>query len=208
MLGVDLSVEAYVARLQAELARVDADEVRRLSDLVHRAYEEGRFVYLFGNGGSATTASHIAEDLGKGCFREDDLRRHGCKRLRALSLTDNVGYLTAVGNDMGYDQVFVQQLASYAQPGDLAIAISGSGNSPNVLAAVEWANDRGLTTFGMTGFDGGRLKILQQAGLHVPLDDMGMVEAIHACLFHWVIDDLFGRINRTGRYAADSTVRA
>ena len=206
MLGIDLEAGAYVARLQTELARIDPAEVRNLADLIYRAYEERRFVFLFGNGGSATAASHFAEDLGKGCFREDDLRCDGRRRLKVLSLTDNVGYLTAVGNDMGYDQVFVQQLMSYGQAGDVAIAISGSGNSPNVLAAVEWANRHGLVTFGMTGFDGGRLKALQHSGLHVPLDDMGMVEAIHGCLFHWVVDDLFGRINRTGRYAAPATV--
>jgi D-sedoheptulose 7-phosphate isomerase len=105
-----------------------------------------------------------------------------------------------VGNDLGYEQVFVQQLASYGQPGDLAIAISGSGNSPNVLAAVDWANRSGLVTFGLTGYDGGKLKQMQQDGIHVPLDDMGMVEAIHGCLAHWVVDDLFARVNQAGRH--------
>ncbi len=91
---------------------------------------------------------------------------------------------------------------NFGQPGDLAIAISGSGNSPNVLRAVEWSKRHGLTTFGLTGFNGGKLKGLQDAGLHVPLDDMGMVESIHNCMIHWVIDDLHGRINHCGRYAA------
>ena len=124
------------------------------------------------------------------------------RRLRVLSLTDNVGWLTAVGNDCGYDQIFVQQLMNYGQPGDLAIGISGSGNSPNVLNAVDWANRHELKTFGMTGFDGGKLKRAQQAGLHVVLDDMGMVESIHGCVIHWVVDDLFARINGEGRYDA------
>jgi D-sedoheptulose 7-phosphate isomerase len=200
MLGVDLDVDAYLQRLKAELDRVDPAEVARLGELIYRAWETGRFVFIFGNGGSACLASHMAEDLGKGAFRQEDLARHGVRRLKVLSLTDNVGYLTALGNDMGYEQVFVQQLASYGQSGDLAIAISGSGNSPNVLAAVDWANRHGLLTFGVTGYDGGKLKRMQQAGIHVALDDMGMVEAIHGCLIHWVVDDLFARVNQAGRY--------
>jgi D-sedoheptulose 7-phosphate isomerase len=200
MLGVDLDVGAYLERLNAELDRVDRAAVGRLAELVYRAWETGRFVFIFGNGGSACLASHLAEDLGKGSLREKDLRDETKRRLKVLSLTDNVGWLTALGNDVGYDQVFVQQLMHYGQAGDLAIAISGSGNSPNVLAAVDWANRHGLLTFGMTGYGGGKLKQMQQAGIHVALDDMGMVEAIHGCLIHWVVDDVFARVNQTGRH--------
>jgi len=201
MLGVHLDIDDYLARLKTEIDRLDRAEVGQLAEWICEAYENEKFVYIFGNGGSATLASHLCEDLGKGTFSEADLLEGSKRRLKVLSLTDNVGYLTALGNDMGYDQVFVQQLASYARPGDLAIAISGSGNSPNVLKAVEWANRNGLRTFGMTGYDGGKLKQLQQAGIHVPLEDMGMVESIHGCLIHWLVDDLFARFNRTGRHA-------
>jgi D-sedoheptulose 7-phosphate isomerase len=187
MLGVHLDVDEYLKRLQAELDRVDRSEVTALGNAIYEAWENERFVFVFGNGGSATTASHLAEDLGKGSLREADLRDEGKKRLKVLSLTDNVGWLTAVGNDCGYDQIFVQQLMHYGQPGDLAIGISGSGNSPSVLEAVDWANRHGLRTFGMTGFDGGKLKGIQQAGLHV-------------CVLHWVVDDLFARVNRQGRH--------
>ncbi len=199
MLGVHLDVDDYLKRLQAELDRVDRSEVTALADAIYEAWESERFVFIFGNGGSATNASHLAEDLGKGSLRGADLRDESKKRLKVLSLTDNVGWLTAVGNDCGYDQIFVQQLMHYGQPGDLAVGISGSGNSPNVLEAVDWANRHGLRTFGMTGFDGGKLKQIQQGGLHVPLDDMGMVESLHACVLHWVVDDLFARVNREGR---------
>jgi len=120
--------------------------------------------------------------------------------LKVMSLTDNVGWLTALGNDLGYDQIFVQQLMHYASPGDLLIAISGSGNSPNVLAAVDWANRHGVKTFGLTGYQGGKLKQMQQEGFHVPLDDMGMVESVHGCIIHWVVDDLHARVNSDGRY--------
>ena len=201
MLGIQLDVGDYLDRLRTELARVDQDQVRQLADLIYRAWENEKFVFLFGNGGSATTSSHLAEDLGKNCLKEAELDRRSNqshRRLKVISLTDNTGWLTALGNDLGYDQIFVQQLMHYGQPGDLAVAISGSGNSPNVLAAVDWANRQGLTTFGLTGYDGGRLKQLQQAGLHVALDDMAMVESIHLSVCHWVVDELYRRINQQG----------
>ncbi len=113
MLGTDLDVDRYLERLKAELDRLDRAEVTHLADLIHEAWQQGRFVFIFGNGGSATLASHFCEDLGKGAFREADLAAGSVRRLKVLSLTDNVGYLTALGNDMGYDQVFLQQLSSY-----------------------------------------------------------------------------------------------
>jgi D-sedoheptulose 7-phosphate isomerase len=201
MLGVDLGLDDYFTRLKAELDRLCRADIKRLAGLVYEAWQQGRFVFVFGNGGSAATASHFAADWAKNCLCPEDLAQIGGRRLKILSLTDNVAWLSALGNDLGYDQVFVQQLVHYASPGDLAIAISGSGNSPNVLKAVEWANQHGLTTFGMTGYGGGRLKQIQQAGIHVALDDMAMVESIHSCIGHWIVDDLTARISRVGRYA-------
>jgi D-sedoheptulose 7-phosphate isomerase len=99
----------------------------------------------------------------------------------------------AIANDLSYEHVFVEQLKNLASPGDLLIAISGSGNSPNVLRAVAWASANGLATYGITGFSGGKLKAQAQHGLHVPIDDMGIVESIHLTVFHWVIDDLYRR---------------
>jgi len=203
VLGIDLDLPPYFDRLGAELRRLDLDAVRRLADWLFEAWQEQRFVFLFGNGGSATTASHLAEDLGKNCLSDAALDPSGpnrARRLKILSLTDNVGWITALGNDLGYDQIFVQQLMHYAGPGDLAVAISGSGNSPNVLKAVDWANRHGLRTFGLTGYDGGRLRAIQQAGLHVALDDMAMVETLHMAVGHWLVDDLSARVNRQGRY--------
>jgi D-sedoheptulose 7-phosphate isomerase len=203
MLGAQLSAPDYIQRLQAELERVETSSLQRWADFVFGAWRDDRFVYVFGNGGSGTTATHMSEDLGKSTLREADLQDESKKRLKILSLTDNLGWILAVGNDVGYEDVFVQQLMNYGRPGDLAIAISGSGNSPNIIKAVQWANRHGLTTFGLTGFDGGRLKQLQSDGLHVPLHDMGMVESIHLCLFHWVLNDVFARINRVDRYQGD-----
>lgn len=202
MLGASLDVQQYMNRLQRELDRVDRDEIMQLADCLYEAWRDDRFVYIFGNGGSGCNASHMAEDLGKSTLRESDLSDESKKRLKVLSLTDNVGWIMAVGNDLAYDQIFVQQLMNYGRPGDLCLAISGSGNSPNVLNAVDWANRHGLKTFGLTGYSGGKLRARAQLGLHVPLDDMGMVESIHLCVFHFVLNDVFARINGEGRYAA------
>lgn len=201
MLGITLANDAYLERLRAEIARLDRAAMQCWSDLIYQAWEHNRSIFVLGNGGSATTASHIAEDFGKSTLRDEELRQEGARRLRILSLTDNVGWITAVGNDLAYDEIFVQQLMNYGREGDLVIAISGSGNSRNVLKAVEWANRQGLVTFGLTGYNGGRLKQIQQHGLHVDLNDMGMVEGIHLCVSHWVLNDVYARIHREGRHA-------
>ncbi len=200
MLGASLTIDAYIRRFQEELERVDQGEIQQLADWLFDAWENDRFVYIFGNGGSGTTATHMSEDLGKSSLKQDDLGDENRRRLKVMSLTDNLGWILAVGNDCGYDQIFVQQLMNYGREGDLAIGISGSGNSPNVLNAIDWANRHGLKTFGMTGYTGGKLRNLASAGLHVPLDDMGMVESIHLAIFHWVLNDVFARINGEGRY--------
>ncbi|MFO0913662.1 MAG: SIS domain-containing protein [Pirellulales bacterium] len=206
MLGAELDSRAYIERLQSELAALDLEALQRWADWIYQAWQDGKWVYIFGNGGSGTTASHMAEDLGKSTLRQEDLHDESKRRLKVLSLTDNTGWLMAVGNDLAYNQIFVQQLMNYGSEGDVVIAISGSGNSPNVLAAVDWANRHGLKTFGLTGYDGGKLKQIQQDGLHVRLHDMGMVESIHLCAFHWVLNDVFARIQPTGRYAKPAAV--
>ena len=201
MLGASLTLPAYLDRLNTEVSRLSHSDIQQMADLIYGAWQNDKFVYIIGNGGSGTTASHMAEDLGKSSLRSEDLRDESKKRLKVLSLTDNLGWIMAVGNDLAYDQIFVQQLMNYGRPGDVLLAISGSGNSPNILNSVDWANRHGLTTYGLTGYKGGKLKSMQQHGIHVDLDDMGMVESIDLCLFHWVLNDVFGRINNEGRYA-------
>src|SRR5205085_4359406 len=129
-------------------------------------------VFVIGNGGSAANASHFAQDLAKGTCHDMQQER----RIRALSLTDNIAFISALGNDEGYDQIFVQQLRTFCRPGDLLIAISGSGNSPNVLRAVEYAHEQGMKTIGVTGFSGGKLRDLADECVHVPLNDMCTAE--------------------------------
>jgi D-sedoheptulose 7-phosphate isomerase len=152
-------------------------------------------VYLIGNGGSGSNCSHFCEDLGKGTIRREDFDNDSKRRLRILSLTDNTPYILAWGNDEGFDRVFVEQLKNLGSPGDLLIAISGSGNSPNILRAVDWANRHGLKTIGCTGFTGGKLQTLAQHNFHVPIDDMGIVESIHLTAFHWVVDNMYKRLS-------------
>jgi D-sedoheptulose 7-phosphate isomerase len=195
MLGVTLDVRPFLDRVCRELSRVDASQVKALSEAIFSCYQERRFVFVIGNGGSGSNASHFCEDLGKGTLRREDFDNDAKKRLRIVSLTDNTPYILAWGNDEGFDRVFVEQLKNLASAGDLLIAISGSGNSPNILRAVEWANRNGLKTFGCTGFSGGKLRTLAQQGLHIPLDDMGIVESIHLTAFHWVVDDMHRRLN-------------
>jgi D-sedoheptulose 7-phosphate isomerase len=161
-------------------------EVQALIEAIADAYWNDRFVFIAGNGGSAANASHLCEDLGKGTL--SDMQHQ--KRLKVVSLTDNSAYILAWANDEGYDRIFVEQLKNLAQPGALLIAISGSGNSANVLRAVEYANASGMRTFGVTGYDGGRLKQIARQGLHVPTYDMGAAEAVHGVVFHHLVDAL------------------
>jgi D-sedoheptulose 7-phosphate isomerase len=195
MLGSSLNPMAFLERVGRELTRVDPREVQALGDAVLDAYRRRKMVFVIGNGGSGSNASHFCEDAGKCTIRREDFDNDAKPRLRILSLTDNTPYILAWANDEGFERVFAEQLKNLAGPGDLLIAISGSGNSPNVLRAVEWANKNGLTTFGLTGYSGGKLKTLARQNLHVPLDDMGVVETIHLAAFHWVVGDLARRMN-------------
>ncbi|MCS7015939.1 MAG: SIS domain-containing protein [Gemmatales bacterium] len=195
MLGRELAAQDFMKLVGETLLKVPVEQMEKLADLIYDCYRQGQAVFICGNGGSGANASHFCEDLGKGTIRREDLDNDSCKRLRVLSLTDNTPYITAWANDEGYDRIFVEQLKNWANCGDLLIAISGSGNSSNVLRAVEWANQHGLITFGCTGFDGGKLKTLARHNLHVPVHDMGIVESIHLTIFHWVLDNLYVRIH-------------
>jgi D-sedoheptulose 7-phosphate isomerase len=186
MLGVTLNAHDYLERVCDEIRRLDRGQVENLSDLIEQRYDAGRFVFVIGNGGSGANASHLCEDLAKCTLRDF----HSQRRLKVLSLTDNTPWVMAVANDISYEAIFLEQLKNLAAPGDLLLAISGSGNSPNILRAVEWANDHGVETVGITGFGGGTLRSIARHSLHVSVDDMGVVESLHLVAFHWVIDDL------------------
>ena len=153
---------------------------------LYTSYLEGRTIFLIGNGGSAANASHFAQDLCKGTLPNLEVQ----KRFRAISLSDNVSYITALANDEGYETIYVQQLINLAHSGDRLIAISGSGDSPNILRAVEYANQSEMTTLGVTGFKGGKLESLVDLMVNVPSQNMGLVEAVHSIIFHLVHSQL------------------
>jgi D-sedoheptulose 7-phosphate isomerase len=153
--------------------QLDLDAVGLIAAALEKAEQNGRQVFVLGNGGSAATASHIATDWCK------TAERSGKRLLRCLSLTDNAAFMTAIANDLGYDEVFARQLATYVQRGDVVVIISGSGNSPSVIKAANLAKERGAVTIGMTGFTGGKLRELVDVCLHVSSEQYGVVEDLH-----------------------------
>ncbi len=185
-----MNFSQYKSYLTAATDSVDESEVARFIESLYAAYRTGSTVFVIGNGGSAANASHFAQDLAKGTCQDMEQE----KRIRALSLTDNLPFLSALANDEGYDQVFLQQLRTFCREGDVLVAISGSGNSPNVLRAIEYANAHGMKTIGVTGFSGGRLREIAQECVHVPLDDMCTAESVHSIVFHYVVLQLKERM--------------
>jgi D-sedoheptulose 7-phosphate isomerase len=181
-----MDFKSYKGLINSTLDLANIGEIEKFLDLLVDAYKNDKFVFVIGNGGSAANASHLAQDLAKGTRTSKDQTR----RLKALSLTDNLPFITAQGNDEGYETIFEQQLRTFAKAGDYVIAISGSGNSPNIITAIEWANKNGLTTIGVTGYDGGKLKKISHHSVNVVLNDMCTAESIHSIIFHYAILEL------------------
>jgi D-sedoheptulose 7-phosphate isomerase len=179
-------MKEHVDRTADLLQRTDYQAVSSLVEKLFEAYQDGRRVFIFGNGGSAATASHLAEDLAKGTVKDMSVQR----RLRVTSLTDSVPFISAIGNDCGFESIFREQLITNASAGDLAIAISGSGNSPNVINAIKWANENGLSSVGLSGFNGGKLKSLVDLSIHCPMLDMEITENAHMIIVHLVVGGL------------------
>ncbi len=172
---------AYLEYLQTILRRLDVEEISRFIGTLLDARQRGATIFFIGNGGSAATSSHFANDLAVGTNDYE-------KPFRAVSLTDNVPILTAVGNDFGYEQIFVRQLRVLGRAGDVLVGISASGNSPNVLRAFEYARDAGIKTVAITAFDGGKMKAQADEGIHVPTEakEYGPAEDVHMVLDHLV----------------------
>lgn len=173
--------EAYIKYLQSVLQRVDTAEIGRFIETLLDARERGATIFFIGNGGSAATASHFANDLSVGTNDYD-------KPFRAMSLTDNVPVITAIGNDFGYEEIFVRQLRILGKGGDVVVGISASGNSPNVLKAFDYALSAGIKTVAITAFDGGKMKTIADEGIHVPTEpkEYGPAEDAHMVLDHLV----------------------
>jgi len=172
---------AYLNYLESVLQRIDTAEIGRFIETLLDARNRGATVFFMGNGGSAATASHFANDLSVGTNDYD-------KPFRAMSLTDNVAIITAIGNDFGYEEIYVRQLRILGKGGDVAVGISASGNSPNLLKAFDYARSAGIKTVAITAFDGGKMKRIADAGIHVPTEpkEYGPAEDAHMVLDHLV----------------------
>jgi D-sedoheptulose 7-phosphate isomerase len=170
----------YLEAFKLHLQRVDLDAMDRIVQCLQAARDQGAMIYVAGNGGSAATASHWVNDLGKAT------KRAGQVPMRVMSLCDNISWLTALANDEGYERAFSGQLENFARSGDVLVVISASGNSPNLLRAVEMAKTRGLMTLGFLGFDGGALKNMVDdcLWLSTAKGEYGLVEGTHAMLCH------------------------
>jgi phosphoheptose isomerase len=177
-------VADYINRINRILTdMVDSDlaeHVNKVVEILLSARAENKTVYIMGNGGSASTASHFVGDLSKGTIVE------GFPRFRVVALTDNIPNLLAWGNDSCYEDIFIEQLKNLLNPGDVVIGISGSGNSENVIRAIQFANDHGAVTIGWSGFKGGKLKDIAQIPLVVPSHYMQRIEDIHLLLEHLI----------------------
>jgi D-sedoheptulose 7-phosphate isomerase len=170
-----------VNRILNDMLNSDLTEhVNKIVDLLLTARTENKTIYVMGNGGSASTASHFVGDLSKGTIVE------GFPRFRVVALTDNIPNLLAWGNDSCYEDIFIEQLKNLLNPGDVVIGISGSGNSENVIRAIQYANDQGAVTIGWSGFSGGKLKDIAQIPLVVPSHYMQRIEDIHLLLEHLI----------------------
>lgn len=180
----------YLSRLHKMLGLVDINSIEKMSDVLYAAWLEDRTIYIIGNGGSASTASHMACDLNKGTISKNKYS----KRMRVISLTDNVAWITAIGNDINYTNVFIEQLENLFHPDDVLIGISASGNSPNIVEAIDWANQRGGTSIGITGFTGGKVKERSKLSVHFPSNDYGPVEDGHLILNHILVEHFKQRL--------------
>jgi D-sedoheptulose 7-phosphate isomerase len=171
-------IKAYLDEMRTTLTKLPLETIEQIVQVLKSARAQKKQVFLFGNGGSAATASHLAVDLTKGTIAPDK------PRLRAIALTDNVPLISAWANDTSYEDIFSQQLQNQVEPGDVVIGISGSGRSPNVLKALKLAKSVGATTIGLTGFDGGKMKDLVDLCVMVPGNSIEQVEDVHLMLGH------------------------
>jgi len=179
-----MDTEEYTKDLISALNGLDHASIKAVGNTIRQAWKRGASIFVFGNGGSGAAASHLAEDLGKMTTPDFD-RPDG--RMRIISLTDNTPYILCLANDLGYDQVFSQQMMNLARAGDVAIGISGSGNSPNVVKAFERAREMGMTSIGIVGYDGGKVKVLSDLSVHVRSFDMQICEDIHMHIIHQLV---------------------
>lgn len=171
-------IQEYFEREKRTIDAINMADLSQVMNVLEKAREEGRQIFIMGNGGSAATASHYCCDFNKGISMSQE------KRYKMICLSDNVPTMMAYANDMNYADVFVGPLQNFYNLGDVVFGISGSGNSENVVRALQWAKDNGAVTIAFTGYDGGKLKQIADYGVHVPIHDMQITEDLHMILDH------------------------
>lgn len=177
-------INGYLTSLQACIDNLDRAEIESFMKVLLSARDNGKHIFIMGNGGSASTASHFCCDFNKGMSYQQD------KKFKMICLNDNVATMLAYANDVSYENVFVEQLKNFLQEGDVVIGISGSGNSKNVLRAIEYANMKGAITVGLTGYNGGILKQIAKCSVNANVNDMQISEDIHMMLCHLIYNNV------------------
>lgn len=181
-------IQEYLDKLKATIDRLDRGEINDFINLLLTARDEGRTIFIMGNGGSAATASHFCCDFNKGASYGYD------KRFKFICLNDNTATMMAYSNDVAYEDAMVEQLKNFFMPGDYVIGISGSGNSKNVVKAIEYANERGGVTIGLTGYQGGKLKQICAHSVNMGVDDMQISEDLHMMMDHLTLRVITGKV--------------
>lgn len=189
----------YIEEEQRLLGEVSEADFNKVIDLFQATYDEGKQIFVFGNGGSGSTASHFACDINKGVSYGHD------KRFKVICLNDNIATVLAYANDASYDDIFVEQLKNFLNPGDLVFGISGSGNSENVLRAIRYAGENNAATLGFTGFEGGALKVAAENSINIPSDDMQKIEDIHLILTHMIMQAFCKRLGIPGKKVGEKS---
>ncbi|MEC8458864.1 MAG: SIS domain-containing protein [Bacteroidota bacterium] len=183
-----MQAKQYIELVKSTLDALDAKAIESLVDAFHSTYEKGGNIYTMGNGGSGASASHAAGDFLKGASYGLD------KRFRMICLNDNLPSMMAIANDIGWESIFVEPLKNFLSPNDLVIGISGSGNSKNVVNAIEYANEQGATTVAMSGFKGGKISQIATIDVHAPVMDMEVTEDVHMVIFNIVKKQMMARL--------------
>lgn len=183
-----MQAQHYIDLVKSTLDALDPKALEALVEAFHTTYEKGGNIYTMGNGGSGASASHAAGDFLKGASYGLD------KRFRMICLNDNLPSMMAIANDIGWESIFVEPLKNFLSPNDLVIGISGSGNSKNVVNALEYANAQGATTVAMSGFKGGKISEIANINVHAPVMDMEVTEDVHMVIFNIVKKQMMARL--------------
>ena len=189
-------IKSFFDEIKKCIGEIDLGKIQQIVDVLYIAWKNDRQVFILGNGGSASQASHMAADINKNTFSR--VYDQKIKRFRVIALTDNISILTAYANDVGYEEVFSQQLRNLIKEHDILIVITASGNSPNIIRAVEYAKEQNAITIGLLGFNGGKVKDMLDYELTVKSDNYGVIESVHPAIHHLIVNYLMRETRKDG----------